>query len=451
MDSGGQIQNKIIGFGSHIQISKITSASNAEPEKILFDNQLKKDITDLNYVDHIQIYATKGGLIENEEGLEGIVVKGIDKNYSWKFIEENLVEGRIIEFNDSSASNEIIISRKLADLLALELNEKVSVYFINDTEDFRLRKFTIIGIYETDLLEFDSKQVFADIAHIQKINSWGLEAQILAEESSEGQFEIEAFGFGGDGEIGFSWSNEWTGPGPFTYKPQTDTTIYVCVNDKSGTLKDTAFVKFQSANGTFQSIVTTAGGTYISYIGGYEILLNDISDIDEKQIEIDNLSSFDLTTDNFLGLNPELFSWLEMIGVNAQIIIILMVIVAIVNMTSTLIIIILEKTNLIGLLKSLGITNWSIRKIFLYNSMQLIGKGILLGNLIALALLFLQSKFKLIKLDADSYSVSEVPVGFPWDQFLLLDFGTLIVCTLALLLPSWLISFISPVKALRFD
>lgn len=446
-----QIQNKIIGFGSHIQITRITSSSDAEPEKLLIDRQIIKDVLQLDYVDHIQIYATKGGLIENDEGLEGIIVKGVDDGYKWEFIEQNLVEGRVIHFNDSMPSNELIISQKLADLMALELGEKVSVYFINDTEDFRQRNFEVIGIYETDLLEFDSKQVFADIKHIQKINGWGIEAQVLVSKTDDQHFEIEAFGFGGEGDLKFSWNNNWQGNGPFKYSPSKDTLIHVAVSDINDTKPDTAFIQFNRTESTFNASTYTSGSSYYNYIGGYEVLLNDISNIDKKQIEIDNLTNFELTTDNFFGLNPELFSWLEMIGVNANIIIILMVIVAIVNMTSTLIIIILEKTNLIGLLKSLGIEDWGIRKIFLYNSIHLIGKGILVGNIIALSFLWIQHEFKIIKLDADSYSVSEVPVGFPWEQFLILDIATLMVCTVALIIPSWLISFISPVKALRFD
>ena len=175
-----EIQNKIIGFGSHIQISKISSSQSAEPEKIELNSKLISDIQSLDYVDHIQIYATKGALIENNDELEGIVVKGVSSDYNWKFIEEHLKEGRIIQFNDSTASNEILISQTLANKLSFKLEDKASVYFINSTEDFRVRKLKIVGIFSTDLAEFDDQQVIGDIRHIRKINNWGVRANLLA-------------------------------------------------------------------------------------------------------------------------------------------------------------------------------------------------------------------------------------------------------------------------------
>ena len=195
----------------------------------------------------------------------------------------------------------------------------------------------------------------------------------------------------------------------------------------------------------------TSGNSDNQYIGGYEVLLHDIDKIEQNQIEIDNLTSYELVSDNFKDMNPELFSWLEMIGVNAKIIIILMIIVAMINMTSTIIIIILEKTRLIGLMKALGATDWSIRRMFLFNASKMILKGIVWGNLIAISLLWLQKKFQFIKLNAESYSLSEVPVGLNFKYFMLLDLAVFLICILVLLIPSWIITFISPVKALRYE
>jgi len=445
-----EIQNKIIGFGSHIQISKISSSQNAEAEKIELNSKIISDIQSLDYVDHIQIYATKGALIENNEGLEGIIVKGVSMDYNWKFIEDHLIEGRILEFNDSLATNEILISKALANKLNFVLNDKASVYFINSTEDFRVRKLKIVGIFSTDLAEFDNQQIIGDIKHIRKINNWGIRANLLARDSLDKGVYLKAgaFAFGGDLFYKYSWSNQLTGPGPHFVKTKTDTSIYVVVNDDSGTLPDTAFIEI-SSNQNYN--IQTSGGSYSNYIGGYEVLLKDISNLEEKQLEIDDFVTYDLISNNFESLNKELFSWLEMIGVNSQIIIVLMIVVAIINMTSTIIIIILEKTKLIGLLKALGTENWSIRKIFLYNASKMILKGIFWGNLIAIGLLLLQKHFQIIKLNPESYSLSEVPVGLNWTYFILLDLGIFVICISVLLIPSWIITKLDPVKALRFN
>ncbi len=443
-----EIQNKIIGFGSHIQISKISSSQNTEAEKIELNSKIISDIQSLDYVDHIQIYATKGALIENNDGLEGIVVKGISKDYNWRFLEEHLLEGRIIELNDSSATNEILISKTLANKLSFVLNDKASVYFINSTEDFRVRKLKIVGIFSTDLAEFDNQQIIGDIKHIRKINNWGIRANLVARDSLNKGVYLKAGAFGGDLFYKYSWSNQLSGPGPHFIKTTKDTSIYVVVNDDSGTIPDTAFIEIDSNQ---NYTISTSGGSYSNYIGGYEVLLKDISNLEEKQLEIDDFVTYDLISNNFESLNKELFSWLEMIGVNSQIIIVLMIVVAIINMTSTIIIIILEKTKLIGLLKALGTANWSIRKIFLYNASKMILKGLVLGNIIAIGLLLIQKHFQIIKLNPESYSLSEVPVGLNWTYFLLLDLGIFVICISVLLIPSWIITKLDPVKALRFN
>ena len=446
-----QIQNKIIGFGSHIQISKISSTQNAEADKIQLDQSLLQDINGLDFVNHIQIYATKGALIESEEGLEGVVVKGVDQNYDWGFIDEHLLEGRILAFNDSMPSNEMLISKSLTAKLDFNLNDKASVYFINSREDFRTRKLKIVGIFSTDLSEFDNQQIISDIKHIRKINNWGLSANLLIRDSLDKGLFVKANAFGGDLLHKFSWNNGLSGPGPHYIKSTTDSLIYVVVNDESNTLADTAYLSIvTSPNGSDYSY-RQGKGSYDNYIGGYEVLLNDISGLNSKQYDIETMLNYELVSNNYEDLNRELFSWLEMIGVNASIIIVLMIVVAIINMTSTIIIIILERTQLIGLMKAMGSSDWTIRKIFLINSSKMILKGILWGNAIAISLLLAQKYFSLIKLNAESYSLAEVPVGLRWDYFILMDVAVFLICILFLIIPSWIITRLSPVKALRFN
>jgi len=443
-----EIQSKIIGFGSHIQISKISSSPNAELEKIQLNEEMMQEILALDYVNHIQFYATKGALIENKEGLEGVIVKGVDKNYNWDFFNEHLVEGRVIQFNDSSASNELLISKSLANKLSFRLEDKASIYFISNNEDFRMRKLKIVGIYSTDLTEFDNQQVIADIKHIRKINNWGLSANLLVRDSLEKGIYVKAIAFGGQQPYTYSWSKPLSGQGPHYLSKSESNGLELIVFDEANTLPDTARLFFENDS---SFIVAHSGGTYNNYVGGYEVLLNSIDKLEEKQLEIDQSVTYDLISNNFKSLNPELFSWLEMIGVNTSIIIALMIVVAIVNMASTIIIIILERTKLIGMLKAMGSSNWSIRKIFLYNASKMILRGIAWGNAIAISLLLIQKYFKPIKLNAESYSLSEVPVGLRWDYFFYLDIGIFMICILVLIIPSWIISLMKPVKALRFS
>ena len=186
-------------------------------------------------------------------------------------------------------------------------------------------------------------------------------------------------------------------------------------------------------------------------IGSFEIFIDDFSELDNitKQVYRETDSKLDAKpiTQKFYTV----FEWIKIFDSNTNIIIAIMIIVAGINMITTLLVLILERTNMIGVLKALGSSDWTIRKVFLYNASYLIGLGLLWGNLIGLGLLFAQKYFKLFPLNPDTYYVSEAPVYISWDYILLLNIGTFIACLLMLLIPSFIISKISPVKAIRFD
>lgn len=186
-------------------------------------------------------------------------------------------------------------------------------------------------------------------------------------------------------------------------------------------------------------------------IGSFEVFIDDFSDINEITDKVFK------ETNSFLNVIPvnkkyyTVFEWIKIFEANINIIIIIMIIVAGINMITTLLVLILERTNMIGILKALGSSNWSVRKVFLYNASYLIGLGLLWGNLIGLGLLFAQKYFKLFPLNPDTYYVSEAPVYLHWDYILILNVGTFVACLLMLLIPSVIISRISPVKAIRFE
>jgi lipoprotein-releasing system permease protein len=186
-------------------------------------------------------------------------------------------------------------------------------------------------------------------------------------------------------------------------------------------------------------------------VGGYEVVLDDFAQLEEKKSQIGNALPIDLRAMTITEYYPEVFQWLDLLDVNTEVILVLMVLVAVINMISALLIMILERTQMIGILKALGFSNNGIRKVFLYNSAYLIGYGLLLGNALGLGLCYVQEKTQWIKLDEASYYVSYVPVSIGVPEIILLNIGTLLICLLVLLVPSGLVSRISPVKAINFQ
>jgi lipoprotein-releasing system permease protein len=362
-----EISNKIIGFGSHIQILNYDSNLSFETNPINKEQAFYGDIKDLMGIQNIQEFAIKGGLIKTKEDFQGVVLKGIGSDFDWSFFDQNIVEGKSFRVSDSARTNDILISKYVADLLKLKLDDKVISYFIQ--EPMRMRSFTISGIYETSLAEFDERFALVDIKHIQKLNNW---------EDNQ--------------------------------------------------------------------------------ISGFEILLSDFSQLDKMTEDVRDIVGFRFNSDGsklkVVSIKEkyfQMFDWLELTDTNVWIILILMVAVAGFNMISGLLILILERTNMIGILKALGTKNWSIRKIFLYQSGFIISKGLFWGNIIGLTICFLQSQFQIIKLDAASYYLTAVPINLKLWYILALNAGTLIITVLMLLVPSYIISRLSPEKTIKFN
>jgi len=362
-----QISDKVIGFGSHIQILNYDSNTSFETSPI---NKKIKDQAGLNSIkgiSHVQAFSTKAGIIQTGKEIQGVVLKGIDHDFDWTFFKNNLIEGNIFQINDSLSTNQVIISKHIGDLLHLKTGDAFLMYFIQDPP--RMRKFNISGIYETSMEEFDKLFIFSDIKHIQRLNNWN-EDQVSGLEISIDRFED--------------------------------------IENMTWTVRDSV---------------------------GYGISQNG-----EK-----------LQVVNIVDKHPQIFDWLNLQNMNVWVILILIFLVAGFNMVSSLLILILERTNMIGILKALGTKNWSIRKIFLFQSAFLIGHGLFWGNIIGIGLCFLQYKFGIVKLDQSSYYLTEVPINLNILTILILNIASLILTLLMLLVPSHLISRISPVKSIRFN
>jgi lipoprotein-releasing system permease protein len=322
-------------------------------------------------IKHIQIFATKRGLIKTDDDIHGVVVKGVASDFDWTFFERNLQEGSVPVISDSMRTNDILISHQIATLLKLKTNDPLYLYFLNEKSSTpRMRKFSICGIYKSNLEEFDRLFIIGDIGHIRKLNNWK---------------EDE--------------------------------------------------------------------------ISGFEITIDDFNTIDEltrkvKEITLDYNSSEKmplLRTKNIQREYPQIFDWLNLLDMNVWVILSLIVIVAGFNMVSVLLILILERTSMIGILKALGTENGNVRKIFIYLSSFLIGKGMLWGNIAGLVICFLQYKYGIIKLDPESYYVTTVPINLNFFHLIMLNIGTIATTVSMLILPSWFISKITPEKTIRFE
>lgn len=366
------IRDKVEGFNTDIQINKMDDNNSMEPSPIDRFQPFLGELKNLLEVKHIQIYATKSGIIKTKTENEGVLLKGVGVDYDWTFIKKNLVKGTVIHAVDTMAGNGIIISKTIASELEADTGSKLVIFFMTHTRkadsagnysyEQRVKTFYVKGIYHTGLDEFDRVVVFVDIAQIQNLNFW-------------------------------------------TYKQ----------------------------------------------VGGFEITCKDFENVKENEEAINKIIGQDLEATSIRKTNSAIFDWLDLQNTSAAIILILMVIVAAIAMISALIVLILENANMIGVLKALGMTNWGIQKIFIMDGAYLILTGLFFGNIAGLSLCWLQSHYGLVKLDQQTYYISQVPIYLNWEYIALLNAGAFIVCMLMLILPSFIASRIKPAVILKYE
>ncbi|MFT5229882.1 MAG: lipoprotein-releasing system permease protein, partial [Urechidicola sp.] len=202
------ITDKAVGFNAHIQVSDLNGIRGKEAGTITKNQGIYDSLNSMEGVKHVQTYVNKQSIIETEEGISGVFVKGFAKDFYWDFFKKNLIEGEIIAWDDSTTSNETIISKTIADKLDIHVGDKLTFYFIRGQDDFSPRKLTVAGLYNTDMIEFDERFVLMDIRHLQKINDWGLEVQVRTDATCENdKLKIEVFPYGGDGIYHITWSD----------------------------------------------------------------------------------------------------------------------------------------------------------------------------------------------------------------------------------------------------
>lgn len=364
-----EVRNKVIGFGSHIQITNFDSNSSFEYTPVAVGDTLMETLRNFPGIAHVETFATKPGILKTDDDFQGIILKGVDADYDWTFFRNNLKEGELFTVDPEKSTTDAILSKSLADMLGLKVGDTFLSCFIQDNGDIRPRNFHITGIYETGFLDYDKLFVLVDIKQVRRLNGW--------EEDQVSGVELLVEDY-----------------------------------DRLDSVAENLFFRMAEEK-------DRSGNTYY--------------------------------TRSVKELNPAIFGWLEVLDINVVVILALMILVSGFTMISGLLIVILERTNMIGILKAMGQDNKSIRKIFLYVSFFLIGKGMIWGNLIGLAICFIQSRFHIIPLDPATYYLDAVPIDLSLGALLLLNAGTLFFTLLMMLAPSFLITKIEPAKTIRFE
>jgi lipoprotein-releasing system permease protein len=453
-----EIRSKVVGFGSHFQVVANLDNSPRDSESMLIDTNVYENLKSIEGVKHVQLFATKPGILEAPEALQGVVIKGISRDFDWTFFDDKIVEGTRINVDSGDARFDIMLSTYMAKRMQVKTGDKISLYFINNEADTRQRNFVVSGLYNTGLQEFDEQYVFVDLAHVQRLSGWGMQVQLYVDTTvSSSVYSVEATVYNNGGDEEFKWSNkEWKGRGPHVVEAGRDTTFSVIVRENSDLPGDTASVAIRylpdsSGKKTISIEYSSSGGTEKYYVGGYEVLISDYEKLSSINDEIFKAIPFFLRCQDVQSRSPEIFSWLDMLDINVIIIMVLMIIISMVNMTSALLILILERQNMIGVLKALGDTDRSIITIFIIHAIAIIGRGVIYGSLIGLLLIFLQWKFEWVTLNPEEYFVSSVPVSIEPFYILMIDAGTVLICGVFLLVPSFLVTRITPIKSIRFN
>lgn len=362
------ISDKVAGFGSHIQIVNFMSQQTAIPAPICINDTLMRDIKATDGIRHAARYSMTQGILKTDDDFLGVAFKGIGSDYDMNFLKSNLVEGKMPKFSDGQSKFPLLISRIIADKLNLKVGSKVFAYFIG-REDVRVRKFTVVGIYQSNMSQFDQNLCFTDYSVPLKLNGW----------------------------------------------------------------KD-------------------------DQCSGAELTVTDFDNIDQTAARIVKLVNTRtdhyneiLTSQTIQEAYPNIFSWLSLLDINVWIILVLMICVTGFTTISGLLIIILERTQMIGILKALGMRNKTVRHTFLWFAVFIIGRGLLLGDIIGIGIVALQQQTGVIRLDPASYYVDTAPMELSFPIIAALNVATLLISVFVLIAPSYLISHIHPAQSMRYE
>ena len=362
------IQGKVIGYGNHIQVMNLLALNTVEPYPICIDDSMMQKLNNIEGVSHVQRFSLTQGILKTDDDFLGVAFKGIGPEYDLNYLSQSIVEGEMPAFSDSTSFNTLLVSRIMADKLNVKVGNHLFAYFIGE-DDVRVRRFTIKGIYQTNMTRFDELICYTDLYTANKLNGW-FEGQCSGAELQ---------------------------------------------------VKD-----FSRLDDTYEQIIKKVNRTKDRYNQLY-------------------------SSQTIYEAYPQIFTWLELLDINVWIILGLMICLAGITMTSGLLIIILERTSMIGVLKALGSRNSTIRHTFLWFSAFIISRGLLLGDIIGIGIILLQKYTGIVTLDSQTYYVSEAPMELNIPLIILLNLATLIISISVLIIPSFFISHIHPAKSMRYE
>ena len=357
-----QIRDKVIGFVAPIHVQALDKNESVEETPFQLDSVLVSRLNVVDGITHYQMVADKAGIIKTDDEIQGVVLKGVDESYDWSYFSKYMLAGETPQYQAGQRSNDVIVSKVIADKMLLNVGDDVRVWFIDKDQQARGRKFMVKGIFETGLYEFDERYVFADLNQIRKLNDWE------------------------DNEAGL-----------------------------------------------------------------LEIALDKDADVDQVNEKLYYALPSELASYTARESHPQIFDWLDLLDTNVWLIMALMLLVAGITVISMLLIIIIERTSTIGLLKAMGASNKFVREVFLRRSLRILLIGMLIGNVIGLGFCFLQQYTGIIKLNAETYYLSAVPIELHLTTVILINLGTFLLWVLMLLIPTSVINRISPTKSIRFE
>jgi lipoprotein-releasing system permease protein len=449
-----EVRNKVIGFGGHFQVVSNSDNSAQESVPVLFDSGILNNLQAISGVKKVSLFGQKPAIAETKKGIAGVIAKGITEQYDTTYLHQILIEGRLpllIDPKDTLPKDEIVVSEFIAARLSLKLGERMALYIVNGEDDIQQQNFTVCGIFKTDLEDYDEKFIFCHLSFIQQYSGWGVQGQLAIDTTSvPGVPIVQAVGFGNKGEFSLEWENGSPADKPIVLPSNKDTSL-VLITRAENIITDTtkAHIKWKNSKVTWS--YSNLRGSEKYYVGGYEIQVTDYTKLKELIDPIWNVLPYDLFLIPLTDRNPEIFSWLEMLDVNVIIIIVLMVVLSIVNMSSALLILILERQRFIGILKTLGATNSTLLRVFLIQAIYIIGIGLLIGNALGFGIALLQKQTGWIKLDPTNYYVDTVPIEIDFELIGLINLITVGICALVMILPSLYVSTIQPATAVRKD
>jgi lipoprotein-releasing system permease protein len=357
-----EIKEKITGFTSHLHIIPFTiNPTSSDNVFHLSEQEIANLNKEENNIETISPYVLMGGAIKTKTDFHGVALKGIDSKFNFDFFKQNLKSGKIPDYTKAENKNQILISQTIANKLNIKIGDKIKIYFYIN-QNYKVRPFTVEGIYETGLGDYDNKFIVCNANVLQKLLSWQ--------------------------------QNQYS---------------------------------------------------------GYEVKLKDFTNLDQSSQNIYHSISQDKDIQTIEEMEPSLFAWLNLLDSNVILILVVMTFIAIITSCSTLLIMIFEQTKHIGIFKSLGATTKSITKIYLYKSLYILTKAMLIGNAFALTLMYLQQKYKFIKLDQESYYLDSVPIEFSPTALIIVNLSSIAICMLTLIIPARNISKINPMENIKFE